>query len=104
MFQQIYISPDGVPVLVHDEGQGRELLRQGYRLHVEDEAPIAPIVIETQPLTNINTAKLEDLVSDLGISIAIAKSIIESRPYTDVASLAKVKGVDVVAFTNKIAI
>jgi DNA uptake protein ComE-like DNA-binding protein len=104
MYQQIYISPDGVPVLVHDEGQGKNLQREGYRLHVEVEPPIAPITIETQPLININTAKLEDLVSGLGVSIAIAKSIIESRPYTDIASLAKVKGVDVVAITNKIGV
>jgi DNA uptake protein ComE-like DNA-binding protein len=105
----IFISPDGMSY--HSQRADRpDLIRDGFRLYVD------AIDVEASPATesgdstpgidkiNINTASIDEMVDGLDLSIAKAKAIEQHRPYADSSELAKVKGIDVAALADKIAI
>jgi DNA uptake protein ComE-like DNA-binding protein len=109
----IFISPEGVSYLSQRPDRP-DLIRDGFRLYVD------AVDVGSEPVTepgkadsdsgsdtdkiNINTASVDEMVSGLGLSIAKAKAIEQSRPYADISELVKAKGVDIAAIADKVVV
>ena len=105
----IFISPEGMSY--HSQRADRpDLIRDGFRLYVDAiDVEASPAIDGGDPAPgidkiNINTASIDEMVDGLDLSIAKAKAIEQHRPYADSSELAKVKGIDVAALADKVAI
>jgi DNA uptake protein ComE-like DNA-binding protein len=107
----IFISPDGMS-FVSQRSDRPDLIRNGFRLYVDAVDVESESTTETggtesgsdSDKLNINTASVDEMVAVLGLSIAKAKAIEQSRPYTDVSELVKAKAVDIAAIADKITV
>lgn len=100
-------------ILYSIHGEAREIpdscvdrfLSEGFRRTLPGAAvePTAPTSAETS-LLPVNTASLKDLVSLPLVGTAIAKKIIQFRPYSSIEDLIeKIEGVDWMALESRIS-
>lgn len=78
-------NPAGMTTVVFSEVDRDKYIMRGFSLVSEEETP--PVLLTSNAAIKINVATPKELIDNLEITRAIAKQIIDNRPYNSIEEL-----------------
>lgn len=76
----------GMVTVVYSEKDKNQYLEKGYKL-ISNEIRVVTPSLDSESVININTFTVKEILESLEVTRAIAKKIIDNRPYSELSQL-----------------